>query len=308
MMVLQLRQLLYLCTLADTGSYHTAARKLFITQPTLSIAIKKLEDQLQLPLFLRENKEVIPTEAGYLLLSTARKILAMDEELEESLKTLQEKQKNRLRIGTYLIFSTLVMPAMITRFHKAHPQVELQLQHNHQRELMEGLRQKRYDLLFGYLDTCDPALATLALRRDGLMVALPAAHPLCKKAKALPGQRYPYLPAELLGNETLLLQSDVHQIRQQENKVLRQLKERPKIREIESLEIAVRLAAEGMGVAFCMEAYVKHFHPAKPVSYFLTGDPAHYPWLVACYRKKEENNPLLKDFLALLQEIVTEIL
>ncbi len=307
-MVLQLRQLLYLCTLADTGSYHTAARKLFITQPTLSIAIKKLEDQLQMPLFLRENKAVIPTEAGYLLLATARKMLALDQALEKSLHELQQKQKNILRIGTYLIFSTLVMPTLLARFHSSHPKVELQLQHNHQRELLEGLRQKKYDLLFCFMDTLDPSLATLALRRDGLMVALPASHPLCQKAIALPGQRYPYLPVEFLSSETLLLQSDVQQIRQQEDKVLKQLKERPRIREIESLETAVRLAAEGMGIAFCMESYVKHFHPGKPVSYFLTGEPDRYPWLVACYRKEDETNSLLSDFLALLQETVKEVL
>lgn len=307
-MILNLRQLQYLCTLAETGSYHAAARKLYITQPTLSIAVKKLEERLQQPLFIRQSRQVVPTEAGRLVLETARQMLAMDGDLEKRLQALHQGKKEVLRIGTYLIFSALLMPTLMTRFHKSHLQVELQLQHRHYRELAEALEDGQFDLILGIQDLSSPTCVCRRIRREGLLVVLPAHHPLCRKAIPLEGFRFRYLASSLLQQETFLIQSPSQQIRIQEDRLLAGLPERPRIREIENIETAVRLAAEGMGAAFAMESYVKAFHTSKPVRYFLTGDPAQYPWLTVSYKKEKTQNKNLQAFVELIQKTVEEIL
>ena len=80
-MNLNFKQLHSLCALADPGNYHTAAQKLFITQPTLSIAIKNLETSLGTVLFVRTAREVVPTEAGKIVIAYARRILELDQEM-----------------------------------------------------------------------------------------------------------------------------------------------------------------------------------------------------------------------------------
>lgn len=307
-MVLNLRQLQYLCTLAETGSYHTAARKLYITQPTLSIAVKKLEERLHQPLFIRQSKQVVPTEAGELVLAAAREMLALDRELEGRLQALQENRKDRLRIGTYLIFSALLMPTLMTQFHKSHPQVELRLQHRHYQELIQDLARDQFDLILCFQDAPNPDFICRRLRQEGFLVVLPADHPLCQKARPLPDSRFPYLPGELLQEETFLLQSHSQQIRLQEDKLLADLGKIPRTREIENIETAVRLAAGGMGIAFCMESYTQAFHTSKPVRYFRTGDPTRYPWLTICYKKEKAKSKNLLAFVDLIQKTVEEIL
>lgn len=87
-MSLNFKQLRYLCALADTGNYHTAAQKLFVTQPTLSIAIKNLETSLGTVLFVRTAREVVPTEAGKIVIAYARRILELDQEMYQKLGQL----------------------------------------------------------------------------------------------------------------------------------------------------------------------------------------------------------------------------
>lgn len=76
-MNLSFRQMEYICAIADTGSYCAAAKKLYVTQPTLSIAVKNIEKSLGTPLFIRKKSEVVPTDEGTIVLTYARKILLL---------------------------------------------------------------------------------------------------------------------------------------------------------------------------------------------------------------------------------------
>ena len=109
-MPFNLKQCHYLVTLADCNSFHQAARTLFITQPTLSIAMKKLEQEMGQPLFQKQGRKAQLTPAGRLALSYARKMLQLDRELARELKALRQNSQRDLHIGTYLLFSTLLMP------------------------------------------------------------------------------------------------------------------------------------------------------------------------------------------------------
>ena len=81
-----LQQLRYVITIANTGSMHTAAESLFITQPNLSKAIKDLEEELEIIIFNRTNKGVLLTDEGLKFLSYARQVLEQVDLLEETYK------------------------------------------------------------------------------------------------------------------------------------------------------------------------------------------------------------------------------
>ena len=84
------KQYQYLCTLADTGNFHQAADKLFITQPTLSLAIKKMEKELGTALFKRSRTTLTPTEAGEIMIAYAKKILNLEEKMEQELAAAED--------------------------------------------------------------------------------------------------------------------------------------------------------------------------------------------------------------------------
>ena len=91
------KQYQYLCTLADTGNFHQAADKLFITQPTLSLAIKKMEKELGTALFKRSRTTLTPTEAGEIMIAYAKKILNLEEKMEQELQQLKTTHVSQLR-------------------------------------------------------------------------------------------------------------------------------------------------------------------------------------------------------------------
>lgn len=307
-MPFNLKQCRYLVTLADCGSFHQAARTLFITQPTLSIAMKKLEQEMGLPLFQKKGRKAQLTAAGQLALTYARKMLQLDRELAGELSTLQKGSQKELHIGTYLMFSTLLMPPLMAALHKSRLPVDLKLHHRHGFELKDALRRGDFDLILCIQDKPDPEFPCVRLKQEYLLAVLLPENPCCQKAQSLEGLPWPYLPPSALSGETLLLQSPIQQIRHQEDRLLEQGVKPGRCKEIASIETALGLAVEGLGISFTMSCYVKALHPTRPVRYFATGNLQEAPWLTLYYRKELEKDPALEALINLLRETVQIIL
>lgn len=307
-MPFNLKQCHYLVTLADCNNFHQAARTLFITQPTLSIAMKKLEQEMGQPLFQKQGRKAQLTPAGRLALSYARKMLQLDRELARELKALRQNSQRDLHIGTYLLFSTLLMPPLLAAIHKSHLPVDLKLHHRHGFELKDALRRGEFDLILCIQDKPDPGFSCVRLKQATLLAILLPDNPCCQQARPLEGLSWPYLPPAALSGETLFLQSPIQQIRLQEDRLLEQGLKPAACKEIASIETALGLAAEGLGISFTMSCYVKALHPAHPVRYFATGNLQEAPWLTLYYRKELKGDPVLETLIHLLREIVQNIL
>ena len=251
-MPFNLKQCHYLVTLADCNSFHQAARTLFITQPTLSIAMKKLEQEMGQPLFQKQGRKAQLTPAGRLALSYARKMLQLDRELARELKALRQNSQRDLHIGTYLLFSTLLMPPLLAAIHKSHLPVDLKLHHRHGFELKDALRRGEFDLILCIQDKPDPEFSCVRLKQETLLAILLPDNPCCQQARPLEGLSWPYLPPAALSGETLFLQSPIQQIRHQEDRLLEQGLKPAACKEIASIETALGLAAEGLGISFTM--------------------------------------------------------
>lgn len=186
-MPFNLKQCHYLVTLADCNSFHQAARTLFITQPTLSIAMKKLEQEMGQPLFQKQGRKAQLTPAGRLALSYARKMLQLDRELARELKALRQNSQRDLHIGTYLLFSTLLMPPLLAAIHKSHLPVDLKLHHRHGFELKDALRRGEFDLILCIQDKPDPEFSCVRLKQETLLAILLPDNPCCQQARPLEG-------------------------------------------------------------------------------------------------------------------------
>ena len=125
--MLDLKTPLYICTLAETENFQEASKRLFISQPTLSIAIKKIEEQIGEQLFIRTGKYVKPTYIGTIVIEKCRNILKEEENLKQELSKYHRGITGGFRIGTFLRLSPFIMPPVISDFMKKYPQIELQL-------------------------------------------------------------------------------------------------------------------------------------------------------------------------------------
>lgn len=142
---MDIKQIKYFITIVDHGTYSHASRSLFITQPTLSQAIKKLESEVGGPLFIQHKNGLTLTTSGQLLYEEGRKIIQQFDALTEQLKILQQPPKENIRVGLPTLFAMEMMP-IFSKFMFAHPTVELTLVQGGSYELQQQLAQGDIDL------------------------------------------------------------------------------------------------------------------------------------------------------------------
>ncbi len=151
MITYTLRQLTYFVAAADHGSVAKAARALNVSQPSVSMAIAKLESLFGVQLFLRHHAHgVSTTPAGRPLLAEARSVLAHAGELAESARGLGAGVTGRLDVGCYLTLAPFFMPRIVAGFIKAHPDVAIALHEGHQDELLDGMAAGRHTVALIY--------------------------------------------------------------------------------------------------------------------------------------------------------------
>src|SRR5687768_15461998 len=122
---MELHQLRYFVAVAQSGNFSRAAERCFVSQPSLSQQIQKLERQLKRPLFHRLGRKAVLTDGGRLLLDKAMKILAGVEDAERRLRSGEEAQGGRLSIGAIPTIAPYVLPGTLQKFAASSPAAEL---------------------------------------------------------------------------------------------------------------------------------------------------------------------------------------
>src|SRR6516165_11523293 len=125
---MEMHQLRYFVAIARTGSFSRAAEQCFVSQPSLSQQIQKLEKSLGQRLFDRLGRRAALTDAGRLLLERAEVILETVDDTERQLRDADDQQGGRLAVGAIPTIAPYLLPLVVPRFLKRYPQVELTIQ------------------------------------------------------------------------------------------------------------------------------------------------------------------------------------
>ncbi|MBC7450259.1 MAG: LysR family transcriptional regulator [Cytophagales bacterium] len=126
-MNLSIQQLLYFKYVVDTGSLTQAAAACFVSQPALSMQLKKMEDETGLILIDRSRQPMLPTEAGKKVYQYAQQILGKMNELEDSLSTFKDSVEGQLHIGIIPTLAPYLLPHFIGNFTKAYPKLQIRI-------------------------------------------------------------------------------------------------------------------------------------------------------------------------------------
>jgi LysR family hydrogen peroxide-inducible transcriptional activator len=152
-------QLEYLLAVANCGSFSLAAQQCFVTQPSLSMQIKSLEEELGVVLLDRTKKPVIPTEAGEVVIANAREALKSYNYVKESVNELKGEISGTLRLGVIPTVAPYLLHRFIPGFIKNYPKVELQIQEMETIPICSALER----------DALDAALLASGTTPDGIM-------------------------------------------------------------------------------------------------------------------------------------------
>ena len=133
-------QLQYFVAIAESGSITAAAKKLFLSQPPLSMQMKRLEKELGCVLFLRGAREVQLTEAGKLLYTRAKSMLELRRITEEELAVCSEQTSGTIRLGVISSVGCSLLPQWLKWFHAQYPQIRFSLYESDTYQILEKLR------------------------------------------------------------------------------------------------------------------------------------------------------------------------
>ena len=178
-----LKQLHYFSTVVETESIVEASRKLLIAQPSISIAIKNLEQTFGQQLLIRHHAQGVSlTPDGRRFYEKARELLRLSHEFEQNTLADSDNISGQVSIASFESVAPLYIPKLIAGFKKIYPDIEIQLNDGEQHEIMVGLHRGQFDLAFLYDLQLDNSISKDVLNAPHKPYALLAAdHPLAQQ-------------------------------------------------------------------------------------------------------------------------------
>ncbi len=168
-------------TVAEKKSFSKAAEKLKLSQPAISFQIKALEKKYGQPLIDRSTQYLSLTLAGEILLTKAKKILEIEEELEAEISSLSKEIKGQLIIGASTIPGEYILPSLVSIFKKRHPKVKILIEIGDSLEIIKKLLEQEIDLGFVGTTFPNPQISFKEFLPDELVLITPPKHPLTRK-------------------------------------------------------------------------------------------------------------------------------
>jgi DNA-binding transcriptional LysR family regulator len=184
-MGMELHQLRYFVAVADERHFTKAARGLRVAQPSVSRAIRVLEEELGTSLFHRMKGNVALTPAGEILLPWARRVLTDVDGATGEVRELADLRRGRLAVGATPSLTITLLPPALAKFHGAFPGIDLVVHEAGSRDLVAALEQGVLDVALVIMPVRHETLETAPLLREELVVAVPHDHPLASR-KTLP--------------------------------------------------------------------------------------------------------------------------
>jgi LysR family hydrogen peroxide-inducible transcriptional activator len=203
---LKLKDLRYLVAVADTRHFGRAAAKCFVSQPTLSAQLRKLEEYLGVQLIERRPRKVTLTAAGEDIAQRARTMLESGDAIVSMALTRRDPLAGQLRLALLPTIGPYLLPHVALKIRKALPRLELMLYEYTTGAMLEHLQQGAIDVGILALPIHEDGLATRELYQEPFVAALPADHRLAARTR---------LRTDDLQGETLLLLEDGHCLRDQ---------------------------------------------------------------------------------------------
>jgi LysR family hydrogen peroxide-inducible transcriptional activator len=238
-----LTELRYLVALDRERHFGRAADRCFVSQPTLSVAIRKLEDQLSVALFERNRSEARPTPIGERIIEQARRVLAEAVALENLAQQGKDELNGLIRLGVIYTVGPYLLPRLVPRLHEQVPNMPLVIEENFTAVLSRQLRQNDLDAIIIALPFTQPGVDTWSLYDEPFVTVMPKTHPWRKRKSIRPNE---------LSGENLLLLGPGHCFREQVLEACPDCidadSDRPRPLAGSSLETIRHMVASGLGI------------------------------------------------------------
>ena len=197
---MELGQLETFLTIAREKSFSRAAERLYRTQPAVSLALKRLEEELGEVLVDRTTKGGTLTDAGETLLPLAQRMLDLRKQIGDTFGTLKGLQQGRLNIGANESVSEYLLPGVLLAYQQTHPAIRIQAYRQSSERIPTEVLDRRLDIGFVSYDPMHPELQSEIILRDHMVLVVPPGHRFAKRRE---------IKLENLANETFVAHNAV---------------------------------------------------------------------------------------------------
>ena len=246
---MNIQELRYLVAIADHRHFGRAAEACYVSQPTLSTQLRKLERELGVELVERSPRQVMLTEIGERVVERARTMLREESAIVELARSARDPEAGTVRIGLFPTLGPYLLPHVVPGLHRAFPRLELLLVEEKTEEVLQHLRDGSLDVGVLALPVHDDRLHVEPLFEEDFVLAVPADHPLAAGDGPV--------GTDVLHAQSLLLLEDGHCLRDQALSVCHLVgaSERGGFRAT-SLETLRQMVAAGVGLTLLPELAV----------------------------------------------------
>lgn len=274
----------YIVAVAKELHFGRAAESCFVSQPTLSVAIKKIEEELGISIFERHQHDISITPIGQEIVKQAALILNETNNLKEIAKQNKDQLKGEFKLGVIYTIGPYLLPKLIPLINKKAPNLILLIEEDYTKNLGPKLKSGEIDVAILSNPFEEPGIETEILYKEAFQVALPATHPLTKKKKLKPSD---------LSDDTMLLLKSGNCFRDQIVELcpncIHSIDEKNEIQkslESSSIETIRQMVAAGVGITILPSLSTETENGLNSLlEYRPFSNPVPYREVIIAYRK-----------------------
>lgn len=255
---MDIKEYRYIYEIAKQGGISKAAKELFVSQPSLSVYLKGIENRLGVALFERVDGKTFPTREGEIYLECAKQILSMDDLMMKQLTEMKEKDRGLVHLGIALTRSTYLLPFLLPFLREKHPMIQVQVFEGSSTELEQKVYYRELDLILLNRPFREHELAYHILEEEKVVLLAPASYGLDQYAQTDGKGPYPILETKYLDQLPMTMMSPGKRLRQLIDYLIVSADIKPQIiAETQSMETAFSMVNAGICTCLVYDTFCK---------------------------------------------------
>ncbi|MBQ9299587.1 MAG: LysR family transcriptional regulator [Clostridia bacterium] len=293
----------YVSMILEKGNFTEAAKALYISQPSLSQYISRLENEIGSRIFIPDMKPPTLTEAGRIFMAQESRMRSIHAQMLQQIQEIEMLGRGLVTIGASHYRSMTLLVEAIPRFKEKYPNIEIRVEEDKTDALAKAAAKNITDFSIVMLPLTNPKLGYIRLFDEEILVAMPPSHPLCRDMDISSPQEppYPVLDFTCLKNDPFILIKRGQHLRNTYLELFQRFEFTPNIvMETDDMPTAQSLSAVGVGISLVPDHLVDaKIYTRRPI-YFSIQQPVAKRVVVAAFDKR---HPMSKAARAFLEEI-----
>lgn len=294
----------YIKTILLKGNFTSASETLFISQPSLSQFIKRIEDEIGSEILIRKAKPIKLTEAGEIFYSSLKQMNIISEKTLETIKEINNLEQGSINIGALNYHSITIISKVLEKFNKDYPNIKVNITEGSILELEQLANNGLVDFSLLIKPYQNPNLNFIELGYENVLIAMHKEHKIVKNKNVTypQGKLYPYIDLNELKNENFIILTIEKRLRRSYEEVINMMSELPKsITETNDIINSLILASTGCGITFCPDILSEVFKNTLNAVYFKPVQSIKARKIVAGFNSSYQLSKSAEKFLKYLK-------